>query len=231
MDRSVNTDKIQPENRDPDQPPENMAAETDRLWHALKAPKLEPTAGERAEVFRTSASAEQLPKIALIGAEKSNELGVLDAPLTMENIRESFSKLSIESIPTGFASASSGFALIMHGRNEHFQHKFGIPTGQPHQYSPNKYINLSWTDGMLKTAKLLSVPTFAIGTINLASDANKFLSNDHSKALYGTALAFDSLTIGGAAAQLLSKKPVVAISSFGLLGRALLGGVEHFSKK
>ncbi|MBX9573044.1 MAG: hypothetical protein K2X77_29375 [Candidatus Obscuribacterales bacterium] len=237
-DRSLDTDKIQQERTDSTSSFESFAApQTDKLWHAIQAPKSDlalPSSnaaepGQKAEALHTSmpTASEQLPRVLLIGAEKNN---ILDAPVSLENIGKTL-KLGIGSIPDSFAGASSGLALIMHGKNESFQHRLGIPSGQAHLQTLNKYVTLNWTDGMLKTAKILSVPTMAIGATNFATDANRFLSNDYSKAFYGTALAFDSLTVAGAVAQVFSNRPVMAISSFGLLGRALMGGVEHFSKK
>ncbi len=132
-------------------------------------------------------------------------------------------------IPEKFASASAGTMLVMNGRNFTIQEKFGILPGQSHEAYVNALkTTFSWTDGMLKVGKALSVPSLALAGTNIYTDSNKFMSGEHSKLLYGTALAFDGVTAGGAAAQLMSKKFLAPITCAGLLGRALIGPVEHF---
>lgn len=135
-------------------------------------------------------------------------------------------------IPEKFASGSAGTMLVMNGRNFTIQEKFGISPGQSHEaYVKALKTTFSWTDGMLKVGKALSVPSLALAGTNIYTDSNKFMSGEHSKLLYGTALAFDGITAGGAATQLVSKKFLAPITCVGLLGRALVGPVEHYLNK
>lgn len=158
----------------------------------------------------------------------------LDSGMDLKvDLEQLFSKkLSLDLLPESFASVASGSLLLMHGRNETLQKQLGIVEGLHHSHNVKfpRY-DLHWTDGSLKVAKLLAVPTLAIAGTNIYTDSKKFMSGEFNKPLYGTALAFDSLAASGSIAQLVSKKPWLPITCLGLVGRAIMGGVESYLKK
>lgn len=192
----------------------------------------ESEAGKKDQEFDASEKAFEVP-VASDGMEsaekKTPDAKVLEMAPEFD-LKVDFKELLNDfSIPEKFASAGSGTMLLMNGRNFTLQEKFGISPGQSHEaYVKALKTSLQWTDGMLKVGKALSVPSLALAGTNMYTDSSKFMSGEHSKLLYGTALAFDGITAAGAAAQLISKKFLAPITCVGLLGRALTGGAEHF---
>lgn len=185
-------------------------------------PKLSLTADEKAAlqigVGNSRFESKQAPAV------ESNKEKVEQAPLPAtkpeaKNEAEipflekepSINELFERFVPQNIPAATSLAALILHGKNFTIQDKLG----------------LSGSTGFLNAAKLVAIPTIGVAAASIYSDASKFNSGEHSKLLYGTALAFDGLAGMGAAAQLVSKKPLVAITCLGLLGRSAVGVVEH----